>query len=216
MLVKRLSDAQTIVRTTSRRYLDAWREREIDVDFMVSPELETANAIAGVVGLPAARQTDVFAEGKVQIVEFDVPSDASADTLIGRPLRRGRASAGLQGGGADPRRAHDRPARRRADPAGRPRRRDRLTRLGARLEPATRARPAQIDDIVIFGAGRMGTTIAGLLVGRGLRVRLVDADRERAREVAEAMPDVRVFHASAFDPSSSSASGSARPPPSTA
>ena len=40
---------------------------------MVSPELETANAIAAILGLPAARHTDVFADGKVQIVEFDVP-----------------------------------------------------------------------------------------------------------------------------------------------
>ena len=45
----------------------------------------------------------------------------------------------------------------------------------------------------------MGTTIGGLLVGQGLRVRLVEADRERAHDAAEAMPDVRVFHASAFD-----------------
>ena len=66
---------------------DAWREGEIEVDCMISPELETANAIAGIVGLPAARQTDVFAEGRVQVVEFDVPTDASGDTLVGRPLR---------------------------------------------------------------------------------------------------------------------------------
>jgi trk/ktr system potassium uptake protein len=73
MLVKRISNAQVVVRTSSLAYLDAWREREIDVDFMVSSELETANAISAIVGIPAARQTDVFAEGKVQIVEFDVP-----------------------------------------------------------------------------------------------------------------------------------------------
>ena len=55
MLVKRLSQAQTIVRTTSVEYLEAWRERDIEVDFMVSSELETANAISGHIGLPAAR-----------------------------------------------------------------------------------------------------------------------------------------------------------------
>ena len=87
MLVKRLSGAQTIVRTTSAAYLDAWRERHLDVDFMVSPELETANAISATLGLPAARQTDVFADGKVQIVEFDVPPDAPHNALIGRDLR---------------------------------------------------------------------------------------------------------------------------------
>jgi len=45
----------------------------------------------------------------------------------------------------------------------------------------------------------MGTTIARVLLERGLRLRIVDAQRERAREVAEALPDVRCFHAHAFD-----------------
>src|SRR5215218_970638 len=87
MLVKRMSGAQTIIRTTSAAYLEAWRERELDVDFMVSPELETANAISAILGLPAARHTDVFADGKVQIVEFDVAANANRSALICRPLR---------------------------------------------------------------------------------------------------------------------------------
>ena len=105
MLVKRLSGAQTIVRTTSAAYLDAWRERHLEVDFMVSPELETANAIAATLGLPAARQTDIFADGKVQIVEFDVPADAPHNTLIGRTLRSAEMPRRLEGRRDHPRRA---------------------------------------------------------------------------------------------------------------
>src|SRR3712207_2207453 len=82
ILTKRLGGAQTIVRTSSTGYLEAWREREIDVDFMVWSELETANTGSSHVGVPAARQTDVFAEGKVQIVEFDVPANASDGAVI--------------------------------------------------------------------------------------------------------------------------------------
>ena len=58
----------------------------------------------------------------------------------------------------------------------------------------------RVDDVVIFGAGRMGTTIASALLERDIRVRLVDAQRERVHEVAAAMPEVRAFHAHAFDP----------------
>jgi Trk K+ transport system NAD-binding subunit len=87
LLTRRHSKAKTVVRTTSVELLEAWRESEIDVDFMISPEIETANAIAGIVGLPAARQTDVFADGRVQVVEFDVPDDVAGDEVIGRPLR---------------------------------------------------------------------------------------------------------------------------------
>src|SRR4051794_35946441 len=88
MLVKRMSGAQTIIRATSDAYLDAWRERHLEIDFVVSPELETANAVAATLGIPAARRTDVFADGDVQIVELDVPRGASDGPLIGCELRQ--------------------------------------------------------------------------------------------------------------------------------
>jgi trk system potassium uptake protein TrkA len=199
MLVKRMSRAQTIVRTTSMEYLEAWREREIDVDFMVSSELETANAISEIIGMPAARQTDVFAEGKVQIVEFEVPANATDDEVVGRPLRDAELPADskvvslIRGDrmivprGAERILAGDRvvviasPASARA-----------WSRIIAHGEQT-------IDDIVIFGCGRMGTTIGRVLLERGIRVRLVDPHGERAREVAKKLPEARVFQASAFD-----------------
>ena len=61
-------------------------------------------------------------------------------------------------------------------------------------------RPSGVDDVVIFGCGRMGTAIARRCSERGVRLRAVDARRERAEEVAEELPGVRAFHAHAFDP----------------
>jgi trk system potassium uptake protein len=58
----------------------------------------------------------------------------------------------------------------------------------------------EVDDIVVFGAGQMGSTIARVLLGRDVRVRLVDSDHQRAVEAAEALPEARVFCAHAFDP----------------
>jgi trk system potassium uptake protein TrkA len=200
MMVKKLSRAMVVVRTTSVEYLEAWREREIDVDFMVSSELETANAISGLIGIPAARQTDTFADGQVQVVEFDVPDGASNDDVIGRPLREAelpdesKVVSIIRG--------------------------DELTfpRGGEKILPGDRIiiigtpgaarewsrlishEQQRVDDIVIFGAGQMGTTIARVLLDRGIRVRFVEGRLERAREVAEEMPEARVFQASAFDP----------------
>ena len=200
ILVKRLSRAKTVVRTTSMELLEAWREGELDVDFMISPELETANAIAGIVGLPSARQTDVFAEGKVQIVEFDVPSDGADDELVGRPLRSARIPAdskvaGLIRGG------------RMIFPRGEEQIHpgDRVVVIGspasARVWSDRLAHGERVlEDIVIFGAGRMGTAIARVLLERGMRVRIVDARSDRAHDCAEELPEARVFHANAFDP----------------
>ena len=69
MLGKRLNPAvRAVVRATEVEYLEAWHERQLDVDLVVSSEIETAYAISRILGVPAARQTDVFAEGQVQIV----------------------------------------------------------------------------------------------------------------------------------------------------
>src|SRR5918994_2385088 len=77
---------KTVVRTTNEEYLDIWHERELDFDLIVSSERETALTISGLIGVPAARQTDVFADGQVQIVEFDVDGGQS---VIGMPFRQG-------------------------------------------------------------------------------------------------------------------------------
>jgi trk system potassium uptake protein TrkA len=198
MMVKRLSGARVVVRTTSVEYLDAWREREIDVDFMVSSELETANAISSLIGIPAARQTDVFADGKVQVVEFDVPEGHNG--VVGKPLREAdlptdsKVVSIIRGD-------------RLTFPRGSERivPNDRIVVIGspdaARQWSRLISREHQrVDDIVIFGGGRMGTTIAHVLLDRGIRVRFVEGRAERAREVAEELPQARVFHASAFDP----------------
>jgi trk system potassium uptake protein TrkA len=200
MLARKLSRARVIVRTSSPEYLEAWREREIDVDFMVSSELETANAISGLIGIPAARQTDVFAEGKVQIVEFDVPEDAGDGRVIGTPLREAaipddskvvaiiRGDQLLLPRGSEHIEAGDRIVV-IASPAS-------AREWSRQIAGGQQA----VDDLVLFGAGQMGSTIARVLLHRDVRVRLVDADHTRAMEAAEALPGARVFHADAFDP----------------
>ncbi len=199
MLVKKLSRAKVIVRTTSIEYLEAWREREIDVDFMVSSELETANAILGLVGVPAARQTDVFADGLVQVVEFDVPERTGESPVVGVPLREAdlppdsRVVAIVRGEHMVPARGDE-----RIEPG------DRVIVIASPAaaqawSTAVAGDTKVVDDIVIFGCGQMGRTIARVLLDREIRVRLVDANQARAQEAAEELHEARVFHASAFD-----------------
>ena len=107
--------ATTVIRTSSVEYVELWREGQLDVDFVVSSELETAYAISRIIGVPAARQTDVFADGQVQLGEFDVDEDASAD-VVGAPLRDAEIPGRLQDRGDHPRRRDD-PSRWRRCPS---------------------------------------------------------------------------------------------------
>ena len=200
ILAERLSpSARTIVRTQNVEYLEVWRERQLDVDFVVSSELETANAIARLVGIPAARQTDVFAEGQVLMVEFDVTAGSPIGQTVGQKLRDAvipadsKVASIIRG---------DRMIVPRGDEAIEPG--DRVIVIGspeaARAWSAILSQGrARADDVVVFGAGDTGVAIARVLLAEGARVRIVEASPERARSVAEELPDARVFNATAMD-----------------
>ncbi len=223
-LAKNLSEGQTIVRTSNPEYLEAWQERQIDVDFMVSSELETAHAVSGTIGLPAAKQTDVFAEGQVQIVEFDVPRDAGAEDLAAIPLTEAAERAARRPLSGAYEEVVGRPLREatippdskvasiirgermlvpRGDEAIKPG--DRIIVIGspdsARQWGQIMARgEGRVDDVVIYGGGATGLAIARVLLDQRIRVRLIEPREERARELAEELPDARVYCATGVDP----------------
>ena len=206
MFSRRLAPkARTIVRTGNQEYLDVWKERQLDVDWVVSSEREAALAVSQTIGVPAARQTDLFADGQVQIVEFDVEQptaggDDAFESVVGRPLRKAVLPADskvvciIRG---------EQIAAPRGDETIRPG--DRIVVIGSPqaakkwsklLTPSRR----NVSDVVIFGAGRIGTATARVLIQQGIRVRLVESDLERARVVSDLLPEARVFHATGIDP----------------
>lgn len=201
ILAKGLSpETRTIVRTTEAEYLEVWRERQLDVDFIVSSELETAHAVSRIIGVPAARQTDVFADGQVQIVEFQVEGDAHAPETIGLPLREARMPP-------DSKLASIIRGDQTIIPRG-----DQRIEVGDRIVVIGSPRAARewsailapdqrrVDDVVVYGCGRIGTAVARMLLGQDIRVRMIEADRERALRTAEEFPRARVFHATGSDP----------------
>jgi trk system potassium uptake protein TrkA len=210
--------AKTIARTTDVEYLEVWHERELDVDFIVSSELETAHAVTRLIGIPAARQTDVFAEGQVQMVEFDVPAEPQGDVgskplmeaapqaakrthdVIGVPLRDARIPRDAKVAGII---RGDRVILPRGDVTIHPS--DRVVVIGspaaAREWSELLARgKKRLGDVVVFGAGRVGVAIAKMLISQGSRVRLIEASRERATTVADEVPEARVFNTTGLEP----------------
>ena len=193
------SSATTVIRTSNVEYVELWRAGQLDVDFVVCSELETAHAISRIIGVPSARKTDVFAEGQVQIVEFAVEEGASAE-IVRLPLREakvpsdskvaaiiGRSGTTLPGGGDS------------ITPG------DRIVVIGsprAALEWSSLLAPdgGAVHDVVIFGAGRVGSQTARVLLEQGIGIRLIEVSRERAFRAAEAFPKARVYNTTGVEP----------------
>jgi len=192
--------ATTVIRTSNVEYIELWREGRLDVDFVVSSEIETANAITRVIRVPAAVQTDIFAEGQVQMVEYEVTELTNPDVL-GKPLREcglvprdSRLVAIIRGDLM-------------IIPRG-----DTVITSGDRLVVVGSPEAAQawgdllspgegvVEDVVVFGGGQVGVAIARQLLEQHIGVRLIEPDRERARRIAEDLPDARVYQATGLDP----------------
>jgi trk system potassium uptake protein TrkA len=197
IFAKKLSPStKAIVRTTNEEYLDLWHERELDVELVVSSERETALAVSRLIGVPAARQTDVFADGQVQIVEFDVNDGVP---VTGVPLREApippdsKVASIIRGDSIVVPRGEE-----TIEPG------DRIIVIGSPEAAQAWSKiiaPAEkrVEDVVIYGAGRAGLATARVLLTQGIRVRIVEAYAEHARQAAEELPDARVFHASGMD-----------------
>ena len=221
MFAKRLSPTtKAIVRTTEEEYLELWHERELDVELVVSSERETALAVSRLIGVPAARQTDVFADGQVQIVEFDVDSPVEP-TRPAQPLTEAAMEAALAGGPQGQIIGHR--LRDAAIPANSkvasiirgdeivvPRGNeaimpgDRIIVIGspqAAQEWSRIIAPSErrVEDVVIYGASHAGLATARILLEQGIDVRIVEAHSDKALAAAEEVPEARVFHASGMD-----------------
>jgi trk system potassium uptake protein TrkA len=196
---KTASDVFTIARVKRTQYLDTWQEAggAFGVDFMVSTNLLAAETVARVIGLPAARDVDVFAEGGVLMTEFCIPAGSSVagqtvaeadhfdELTVAAILRDERV---IIPDGETTLAADD-----EIVVIGSP---ESTRAFAADLAPA---RGGDDKDIVIVGGSEIAVQAAHLLEDRGFHPRLIERDHERARELAETLPHTTVLSSDATD-----------------
>lgn len=197
---KVLGDAFTVARVKNIDYLQTW-ERSRDafgVDFMVCTNLLTAESIVRVVGLPAARDVERFAGGRVQMAEFEITDESPvADQTVSEAdrfdsltfaavIRNGeveiaRGETTIQSGD-------------RVVVIGSP---ENVQAFGETVEPSESA--GVDEEVIVVGGSEIGYHIARLLGDQGFTPRLIEQDAERARTLAEDLPNVVVMESDATD-----------------
>lgn len=193
--------AFTIARVAETEYLATWSQlREaFNVDFMVGADHLTARNIVEVVGLPTARNVEHFGEGRVVMAEFTIPEESpvAGKTVQGLQLSDGvnlvavfddehmevvRGTTRLRPGI-------------RLLVIGQP---SQVEQFAGTLTP--KARVKQARQIMILGGGEIGFQTARILEQRGLEPRLVEKDPNRAKALAQELPNTLVLQDDATDP----------------
>lgn len=199
LMAKAAGHARTIARVRNPQYVDGHLfggdPKVLGIDLLLSPERVTSEEIAKLVNNPEALSVQHFADGRLQMLELLVPSDAPA---VNMPLRQVDFGSALVG------------AIQRKGQVLIPRGEDVIT-AGDRafvLARTGESAPAEallgqqiqpIKRVTILGGGRIGKHLAMLLNPMGISLTIVDSNLNRCRQLAGLLPKANVLHGDGAD-----------------
>jgi trk system potassium uptake protein TrkA len=165
---------------------------------MVCTDLQTAENIVRVIGLPAAVDVDPFASGLVQMAEFEIAEESPvAEQTVSEADRfESLTFVGLFRNGEMiiPRGDTEIEAGDRAVVIGSP---ESVQSFATDVAPDMT--PGRAEEIVVVGGTEIGYQTARLLGEREFRPRLIERDADRARWLAENLPNAVVMEHDATD-----------------
>ncbi|WP_018259148.1 Trk system potassium transporter TrkA [Halomicrobium katesii] len=197
---KAISDAFTIARVKRRDLLETWQNtnRAFDVDFMVSSDLLTAEAIFRISGVPGAQDVDTFAGGIVRMAEFEIDEDSP---VTGQSVRDADRYASLTFAALFRDEAVIIPTGDTVIEIG-----DRVVVIGSpdsigdfATDTVCADEESGADSVVIVGGSKIGFQVARLFEEHGYYPQLIERDEDRARELAEQLPNTTVLQSDATD-----------------
>ncbi|MDJ1431116.1 Trk system potassium transporter TrkA [Halostagnicola sp. A-GB9-2] len=197
---KTVDDPFTIARVKNTTLLRTWEQADgaFGVDFMVCTNLHTAETIVKIAGLPGAHDVDTFADGLVQMAEFEVDPESpiAGETVSEADRYESLTFAAIF--------RDDDVVIPTGETVIEPD--DAIVVIGSSesvrgfassLTPAPTLEDA--NEIVIVGGSEIGYQTARLFEEEGLSPRLIEEDHERARELAECLPETLVLESDATD-----------------
>ena len=193
---KRLGAKYAVARIRDPEYNESLNllQRELGIDRAINPEKATAQEISRLLRFPFASNIETFAKGRVELVEFRAQEK---DVMVGVPLKDlSRHNKGI------PQVLYC--AIERGDeviiPNG-----ETVIQMGDRVHVA--ADPVtitayfrylgkhsfRVKRVMLLGGGRISYYLAKIIVPMGIKVSLIELNKEKAADLSERLPDVDVI-----------------------
>lgn len=199
---KKLGAKHTIARIRDPEYADELSQLKIDLDLdmVINPEQAVAGEIARLLEFPSAANIEVFAEGRVVMMEMKVTRDMPIAGMSLKEMTR-RGSLPILIGGVL-----------RGETVIIPRG-DFVMREGDLLYIVGRpskviqffrrsgVHAQKIKNVMVMGGGRIAYYLAKFLEEMEVGVKIIEIDEHRCIELTEMLPDALIIHGDASDES---------------
>ncbi|MBW6470655.1 MAG: Trk system potassium transporter TrkA [Methanosarcinaceae archaeon] len=198
LIVEGKKPIKTIARVTNPDYIDkpVAKRTQIGIDTMICPELALASEVADLLSIPSAIDAEVFADGKVEMMEFVVRPE---NTLVGKQMQNlqlsdccivsalFRDAEVIIPHGQDMIKANDHMV-----VIGKPEAMKDIRGLFGEVS-------GKRSKILIIGGGIVGFYLAKLINKNDVDLKIIDNNRERCESIADSLPDVLVLHGDGTD-----------------
>ena len=193
-----------VARVRAQAYLDSqWNDlysrENMPIDIIISPEVEIGKAILRRLNTPGAFNVVPFGDGAVQMLGVEILEDCP---IVQTPIRQiPDLFTGLHAAVVGIEREGELFAPTPDDPLEVGDRAYIITQAAhsARLLEVLGSRQVQARHVVIIGGGNVGTYVAEKLEGKsGMRVRVIENDKERAEKAAKQLSRTVILNGDAM------------------
>ncbi len=200
LIAKKLGANKTIARVRTPEYfaqLGAIKD-ELGLSMAINPELAAATEMSRVFLFPAATKVELFAKGRVELVEFKLADNSILDYVSLSDLYKKykikilvcaveRGSDVFIPNGDFVLRSGDRLS---------------ITGLHSEIEKFFKSIGQvvnKVKDVLIVGGGRIGYYLAKQLQTLDMNVKIIEQDIETCKRLSEALPKVTIIHGNGND-----------------
>lgn len=200
VIAQKVSKCRTIARVRNPIYNSEieFLKNELDISMIFNPEMTAAEEIARIFNFPYATKIDVFSNRKVEMVHFKIRLDSklsklhivdirakhNANVLVCTVTRGDRTI--IPGGDF---------VLEQGDLVG---------IVGARAEINKFFKMfgvgiGKVPDAMIVGGGKIGYFLAKRLIESGIKVKIVEADKDRCEFLADVIPEADIINGDGTD-----------------
>lgn len=199
-LGKRLGCKQTIARIRNPEYMKQldFVKKEMGIDHIINPELETAKAMEKYLLKSSSFYTGDFAKGKVTMVDFNISRN---EDFVGKYIKNlqnfdgflitaiSRNGKIIIPNGSTELIEDDiiHVIGKSAD----------IARLSTRFEKDVNRK--QVEKVMILGGGKVGFYLAERLTKANISVTIIEQDKKRCQDLAEKLDNLLVIHGDGTD-----------------
>lgn len=193
VMAKKIGADRCVARVRNREYfkqIDFMRDA-LGINLIVNPEFATAAEISRILRFPAAINTETFAKGRIELIEFNVGADnALCNYAIYEIYKKYKIKVlicAVQRGNEV------------YIPNG-----DFIIQSGDKLHITASHRDLtrfmreigiiqkKVKSVILIGGGRISFYLARLLLESGMKVKIIEQDMNRCQEISEHLPKADV------------------------